>query len=167
MQTPPFDSDMAVSRRKYILGGATLAGGVGLLTLTSDRTKAQVSMDTLDVSGASKSMSQPPSSVTLTVGGKWQIDGPTPEQARCVLQVEHNSTNRDMDEYIAMDTPASGSYELAAQLLDHPEIAASDLLPNEAGQVRNTVIVVRVILLAISSGERQAETFGPLSAMSA
>ena len=158
MQTP-FDSDRTVSRRKYIIGAATLAGGVGVFTLTSQRTKAQVSMDTLSVSGDSATMDQPPSSVALDVSGSWQIDGTPPEQSRVVLQVEHASTSRDMDEIIEMDTPASGVYQLHAQLLDHPEITGADLMPEKVGGKRETEIVVRVILLAVSGGEVQAETF--------
>lgn len=116
-------------------------------------------MDTLNVQGDTAELSQPPSSVTLTVTGDWEIGGPAPEQSRVILQVEHDATSRDMDEFIDMDTPASGSYQLAAELLDHPEIYGSDLLPAEPGQVTNTEIVVRVILLAINSGEISAESY--------
>lgn len=156
---PPFDSDRLVSRRKYLLGAATLAGGVGVVTLSSQRTKAQVAMDTLDVSGDTASMSEPPSSVMLSVSGSWTIDGQTPEQARVVLQVECNSTSRDMAEMLEMDSPGAGEYALEAQLLDHPEITGADLLPQDVGKQKQTEIVVRTILLAIESGEIQNEVF--------
>lgn len=64
-----------------------------------------------------------------------------------------------MAEHIELDTPSSGTYELGVELLDHPEIRGSDLLPSESGQVTNTEIIVRVILLAITGGEIIDEVF--------
>ena len=149
---------MQMTRRQFGIAGATLLGGVGIVSVTSQEARAEVAMDTLDVSGDDASLSQPPSAVDLTVSGSWKIDGPTPEQARVVLQVEYDGQAEDMAEHLEMDTPASGDYSLSAQLLDHKHIDGAMLLPDSPGQVKTTDIVVRIILLAVSGGEIQSET---------
>lgn len=116
-------------------------------------------MGTLDISGDTKELDSPPSKVTLTVNGSWEITGNTPEQTRVVLQVHANGTARDMDEQLVLDNPKSGEYSLRAGLLAHPEIEASALIPNEVGKTTDTELTVRVILLAVSNQQIQAETF--------
>ena len=152
------ETDSVVSRRGFILSGSALAGGVGLLTLTSQRTRAEVDMGTLSISGDTKEMDSPPSSVQLTVDGSWEITGSTPEQTRVVLQVHADGTARDMDERLVMDNPAAGDYSVSAGLLDHPEIEADELIPSEVGKTAETELTVRIILLAVSNQQIQAET---------
>lgn len=116
-------------------------------------------MGTLDISGDTKEMDSPPSSVTLTVNGSWEITGTAPEQSRCILQVHANGTARDMDEQLTLDSPKSGEYSLSAGLLDHPEIEAAELIPSDVGKTAETTLTIRVILLAVSNQQIQAETY--------
>lgn len=153
------NTDSLVSRRGFVLSGSALAGGVGLLTISTERTRAEVSMGTLDISGDTKEMDSPPSSVTLTVNGNWEITGNTPEQSRVVLQIHAGETARDMDEHLELDSPSAGDYSLSAGLLDHPEIDAEALIPSEVGKTAETKLTIRVILLAVSNQTIQAETY--------
>jgi len=116
-------------------------------------------MGTLDISGETKEMDSPPSKVTLSVNGSWQITGSTPDQTRVVLQVHANGTARDMDEQLVLDQPKSGDYSVSASLLDHPEIEGSELIPSEVGKTATTELTIRIILLAVSNQAIQAETY--------
>lgn len=117
-------------------------------------------MDSLDVASADKTLNSPPSSVTLEVTGEYELQGTTPDQSRLVLQLEHNSTTREPDEVLNHSAGImSGSYTLTGDVLAHPEIDAASLLPGEVGQVKTTEVVVRVVLLAVSDGSIQNETF--------
>lgn len=116
-------------------------------------------MGSLNVQGASKTLGQPPTSVTLSVSGRYELVGSTPDQSRVVLQIEHNSVSRDMDEVINLNNIMSGDYRLSADLLAHPEVEAAELVPTTVGQTAQSTFIVRVILLAVSGGSIQQETF--------
>lgn len=147
-------------RRVLTLTGTTVLGGTALLTAsTGTRATADVSMGSLDISGDSQALQDAPSAVTLEVTGSWELTGTEPDQARCILQVEFNSTSRDLDEVMELDSPMSGNYTLSSDLLAHPEVDASALLPSEIGATADSTFTIRVILLAISSGEIQQETY--------
>lgn len=116
-------------------------------------------MGELSIQGDSQALQDAPSAVTLEVTGSWELTGTEPDQSRVVLQVEFNSTSRDMDEVMALDAPMSGNYTLSTDLLSHPEVDAAALLPTEIGATADSTFTIRVILLAITSGEIQQETY--------
>lgn len=147
-------------RRVLTLTGTTLLGGTALLTIPQDSTaSAQVEMGSLSINGDSQALQDAPSAVTLEVTGSWELTGTEPDQARVVMQVEFNSTSRDMDEVMALDAPMSGNYTLSADLLSHPEVDAAALLPSEIGATADSTFQIRVILLAVTDGSIVAETF--------
>lgn len=152
---------MKATRRRFLAAGATAAlGGTALLTTSQEtRATADVSMGELSIQGDSQALQDAPTAVTLEVSGSWELTGTQPDQSRVVLQVEYNSTSRDMDEVMELDSPMSGNYTLTADLLAHPEVDASVLLPSEIGATADSTFTIRVILLAISSGEIQQETY--------
>ena len=151
--------ETVVSRRNYILGGTAAVGGVGILTMTAERTRAEVDWDTLNITGGDATLSSPPSAVTVSVGGSYEISGPaTVERSRVILQIIVDGTARDMAETDKLDSPMSGSYSLSADILGHPEVEAAALIPEEVGETASTELTIRVILLAIRDGSIADET---------
>lgn len=147
-------------RRKFLLTGGTIAASTAAgLTLLTHPADAQLTMGTLDVQGASKTIGNPPSKVTLSVSGRYELTGSTPDQSRVVLQVEHNSVSRDLDEQINLNQIMSGDYSLSADLLAHPEVEASALVPSTVGKTSENTFTIRVILLAVTGGSIQQETY--------
>lgn len=146
------------TRRRFLTLGSTIAvGGIALTTLPTTQADSSVTMQGLSVSDASRTLSAPPTAVTLTVNGTYTLEGTTPEQSRVVLQVSHNAVSRDMNEVINTDAVMSGDYTLTADLLAHPEVDAEALLPESVDSTTGTEFVVRVILLAVSGGSIQSE----------
>jgi hypothetical protein len=146
--------------RRQILAatGATLTGATITTLAATDTAQAEVSMDSLNVQDASKTLDSPPASVTLEVTGNYQLKGTTPDQSRIVLQLQHNGTTREPDETLNhSEGIMSGSYTLTADVLSHPEITASGLMPAEVNQAKATELTVRVVLLAVSDGTIQKE----------
>lgn len=147
------------TRRQILAAGATTltTGGIASLAFT-DTAHAEVSMDSLNVQDASKTLDSPPQSVTLEVTGNYQLKGTTPDQSRIVLQLQHNGTTREPDETLNhSEGIMSGSYTLTADVLSHPEISAEGLMPADVDQAKATELTVRVVLLAVSDGTIQKE----------
>lgn len=147
------------TRRRFLTTSATaVVGGIALTTLPKNsQAKSSVTMQGLSVADATKTLSKPPSAVTLTVQGTYTLQGTQPEQSRCVLQCEFNATSRDMDTQINTDAVMQGDYTLSTDLLSHPEVDAQMLLPDSVGATAGSEFVVRVIALAVSGGEIQTE----------
>lgn len=147
------------TRRRFLTTSATLAvGGIALTTLPKNsQATSSVTMQGLSVADASRTLSQPPSAVTLTVDGTYTLEGTRPEQSRVVAQVEHNAVSRDMDEVINMEDVMSGDYTLSADLLAHPEVDAEALLPESVDGTTGTEFTIRCILLAVLGGQIQSE----------
>ena len=80
-------------------------------------------------------------------------------QARVVLQVHVRDTADDVDTAVYLDSPSAGSYEVSANLYDHRAVSRGDLLPQTVGEQASVSLLVRVILLAVSDGAIQAETY--------
>lgn len=150
-----------MQRRKYLaVAGGTALAATTLASIPQESAGASVSMDGLNVQDNDKTLNSAPSSVTLEVTGQYELQGTTPDQSRLVLQLEHNSTTREPDEILNhSEGIMSGSYTLTGDVLAHPEIDASSLMPVNAGETKTTEITVRVVLLAVSGGEIQNETF--------
>lgn len=168
MQRAHFDPDSTdsrlLTRRRALASVAGLAGGgVTLAHLaTGDAVAADVTMDTLDVAGDSATVSGEPQAIMVNVAGEYSVDASTlPDQARTVIQIHvpPDDTADDLDENVFMDSVASGTYSHEVDLLDHRAIDAADVTPDGPDDVIVMEILVRVVLLAVSGGSIQKETF--------
>lgn len=157
----PNGIEQQLTRRRVLgVGGTLLAAGGGLGLSTRDATAAEVSMGELDVSGDSATVDEPPSEILVSVSGEYRVEGPSPpEQSRTVLQVRVGDTSDDLDTGVYLDSPAEGSYSHSVDLYDHRAVERGSLIPQEVGETVEVPLRVRVILLAVTDGSIQAETY--------
>lgn len=156
----PEGIDSRLTRRRVLAAGAGLLATGGGIAVATRSSNAEVSMGELDVSGDSATVSEPPGEITIGVSGDYAINGHTPpEQARTILQIEVDGTSDDLDESVFMDAVTEGSYSLSANLYGHRNVERGSLLPEGNGETSSVELTIRVILLAVSGGEIQTETF--------
>lgn len=155
MHASDTDSRSIVSRRRV------LAGGAGLLALTSDDpARAEVVMGEFSVSSDSATVDGPPERIDVTASGEYEITSNTvPEMTETTLQVHVGGEGQavdDLDTQTAFDT-AAGTFDLSADLYSHADVAQGDLMPAERGTTKTTDLLIRVVVSAVSGGSILAE----------
>lgn len=140
---------MPYSRRCVLaLSGTIATGGIALYSL-SDRSKAQVQIDGLNVSDAQKEVSNPVNSVRVDVDTQYSYDAevvPTKVVLRLEGTTQSESTQLDAIEPDSLSQSQEGSPTLNGNLLDLPGLTAPDLSPQEVGESVTETVTLRLKL---------------------
>lgn len=139
---------------------ASVGGGGVVLTSFSDGATAQASVTgDFAVTGANETVDGPPSDVTVSASGTWDVTASSkPAMVEVTLQVLRDGQASDLSATSAYGE-FNGSYDLSASLFEHDSIASGDLVPSTSGESKSTDVTLRVVVAVVDGGSVIAEEF--------
>lgn len=151
---------IAMNRRHALtaISGIALATS-GLAITTRESNAMDVEIDGLDVPDKSRDVSNPVSAVQLQVDGQYQYETSV-SPTRLVLRLEVRPTGGEwsqLDSILKQDgltTSESADYTLQGNVVNHPEISASEFTPAERGESQTVDVDVRVRMSMSNEGEK-------------
>lgn len=146
------------TRRTVLASTATAAaGGLGLVALWPERTRANVSMGDLTVTGDSASLTEPPSKLVLTVDGQLQIQGDVPDESVAILEVKYEGTAFSLDHAVFQNAPSDAEFSLSGDVFAWRGLDPADVFPDTVGEQATAEFVVNLKAQAWRGGEVIAE----------
>jgi hypothetical protein len=131
-------------RRLLYIGGATIAGGIGLIA-TSDQTSANVQLKELTIPDKTKGITGDVTDVILATSFTYSFESNTSMDS-CVFQLRVGIDESDLAPITgvrktSVGSSASGSEELQGSVLDHGSFTASLFDPSTGGTVKRGLVV--------------------------
>jgi len=143
--------------------GSIVAGTVGYTALTQDAEANSVQVSDYTIADATVETPTPVSGANLTVSGAWQYTTQTtPTDVTLRLTVTYATEEQQV---AAMRVPGeltpedSGEFEMNCSLLEHPQITAPALTPQEVGETKElTFDTALTMIVDGESGELGRQT---------
>jgi len=152
-------------RRRTFAGvlGSIVAGTVGYTALTQDAEATTVNVDGFNVASSDVETPTPVSGASMTVEGNWSYaTATTPTDVTLRLTVTYATEEQQLG---AMRVPGelspedSGEFEMETNLLEHPQITAPALTPQEVGDTKQlTFDTALTMIVDGESGELGRQT---------
>jgi hypothetical protein len=151
-------TDSCITRRKLLAGvGVAGASTAGVAALTAQPVRADVALGELEVDSDSADVDGPPEAVTVAVSGRVDVTAADPpEMITTHLQAVYDETVEVLAESAVYDTTAT-DYALEGDLLEHSEVDAAAITPDDAGATKTTAFTVEVVAQAVAGGSILAE----------
>lgn len=150
-----------VTRRRLLAGvGATAVGGAGLLAISSEPVRAQVTMGSFTLTGDSAELNDPPTSITATATGEYVVTASTvPDRVDKILQlrvgpeplVDSVVTEADFE-------TKSGTINLSGDVYSHKDISRGYFMPEE-GATKTTAVTARLVVRVVVDGVLKSESW--------
>jgi len=143
--------------------GSIVAGTVGYTALTQDAEATSVQVSDYTIADAAVETPTPVSGAELTVSGEWQYTTQTtPTDVTLRLTATYATEEQQV---AAMRVPGeltpedSGEFDMSVNLLEHPQITAPDLTPQEVGETKQlTFDTALTMIVDGESGELGRQT---------
>jgi len=143
--------------------GSIVAGTVGYTALTQDAEATTVNVNGFEVSSADVETPTPVSGAQMDVSGSYQWQSAVaPTDVTLRLTVTYATEEQQLE---AMRVPGeltpkdSGEFNLSVNLLEHPQITAPDLTPQEVGETKQLTFDTELTMIVDGeSGELGQQT---------
>lgn len=150
-----------VTRRRAVASAAAVGvGGLGLTSLTGDTVSAEVTMGEFTATGDSATVSNVPSTVSLSTSGEWSVTAPNGSVEQVMLTLNAAVDGGDGAD-VASDRvfdATEGTFSLSGELIaDHPDVTGEMFVPADADGEKTTPVRVAVIVSAVQNGEVVAD----------